>query len=173
MSAIERAIIVARKILQKHSFDGAVPIEKIAQDEGLEIKHLSLSDSVSGAMKRKNRSGKPVIIVNENDTEERKRFTIAHELGHFLLHSLSPQYIDKHRIYFRDADSSTGEDIKEIQANQFAAELLMPTNLLKKDFHEHSSLIQDDNPSKLIRKLANKYQVSEQAMSIRIGKFLY
>ena len=96
MAAIERAIILARKILQEFSpMKGAVPIEEIAKKYGIQINHLSLSNEVSGAMKRKSKSGCPVIIVNDNDTDERKRFTIAHELGHFLLHSLSPQHIDK------------------------------------------------------------------------------
>lgn len=174
MPAIERAKILARKILQEYSsIDGAIPIEEIAKKKGIEISHLDLSKEVSGAMKRVGKSGKPVIIVNDNDTDERKRFTIAHELGHFLLHSLSPQHIDKQKVYFRDSVSSTGEDIMEIQANQFAAELLMPINSLKKDFFKYSNLIEGDNPAKMIKKLAEKYKVSEQSMSIRISKFIY
>ncbi|GBE16454.1 hypothetical protein BMS3Abin15_00271 [bacterium BMS3Abin15] len=174
MPMVERAKILARKILQKHpSLKGVVPIEKIAQDHGIEIRYLSLSKQVSGAMKRKSKSGNPIIIVNKEDTDERRRFTIAHELGHFLLHSLSSQHIDKQGIYFRDVDSSAGENIMEIQANQFAAELLMPINSLKKDFFENSKLIEGDDPTKLIKKLAEKYKVSKQSMSIRISKFIY
>lgn len=175
MSTIERAKILARTILQKYlPIDGAVPIEKIARDHGAEIKYLSLNEEISGAMKRKGKGGKPIIIVNKNETlDERKRFTIAHELGHYLLHSLSPQHIDKKTVYFRDFDSSTGENIMEIQANQFAAELLMPINNLKNDFFKHSNLIQGDDPTALIEKLAEKYEVSKQSMSIRISKFIY
>jgi Zn-dependent peptidase ImmA (M78 family) len=134
MAAIERAKILARKILQNYyPIKEEVPIEKIAEDHGIEIKYISLSEEVDGAMKRSGKEGKPVIIVNSNElSEERKRFTIAHELGHFLLHSPSPQYIDKHKVYFRDSDSSTGENIMEIQANQFAAELLMTTKYVGK-----------------------------------------
>jgi Zn-dependent peptidase ImmA (M78 family) len=174
MAAIDRAIILARKTLQGYpSIKGAVPVEKIAKDHGIEIKHLDLSSDVSGAMKREGKSGKPIIIVNGTHSDVRQRFTIAHELGHFLLHAMSPQYIDKQKVYFRDNDSSTGEDIIEVQANQFAAELLMPINSLKKDFFENSKLIEGDDPKKLIEKLAEKYKVSEQAMSIRISKFMY
>jgi len=175
MASIDTARIFARKILRRYSISsGATPIEKIIKDYDIEILFLPLSESVSGAMKRKNKKGKPVIVVNSEETsEERKRFTMAHEFGHYIMHSLLPQRIDRHKIYFRDTNSSTGEDIKEIQANQFAAEILMPINSLKKDYYENSSLIIGDNPSKLIKKLAKKYKVSEHAMSIRIAKFFY
>ena len=174
MATRERAIILARKVLQECPLTrGAVPIEKIVEKYGIQINYLDLSEEISGAMKREGKSGKPVIIVNSKHLDERKRFTIAHELGHFLLHSLTPNHIDKQGVYFRDGDSSTGENIMEIQANQFAAELLMPINALKKDFFENSKLIKGDDPTELIEKLAEKYKVSKQAMAIRISKFIY
>jgi len=55
----------------------------------------------------------------------RQRFSIAHEIGHFILHQKQGQlFIDKtYKVFLRDQLSSSGENIQEIQANQFAAAL--------------------------------------------------
>ncbi len=62
--------------------------------------------------------GFPIIVVNRNFSNDRKRFTIAHELGHILMHVAGGFPISKHR------DSKTRED----EANIFASEFLMPKN---------------------------------------------
>lgn len=62
--------------------------------------------------------GYPVIIVNKNFSNDRKRFTIAHELGHILMHNENNFPISS----FRE---------KEKEANQFASEFLMPENSIK------------------------------------------
>ncbi|PHQ30184.1 helix-turn-helix domain-containing protein [Leeuwenhoekiella nanhaiensis] len=60
--------------------------------------------------------GVPIIIINKNFPNDRKRFTLAHELGHILMHIWGDFPIPKHR----------DEKTKEIEANRFAAEFLMP-----------------------------------------------
>ncbi len=89
-----------------------------------------------------------VIGSNQNINYFRKRFTIAHELGHFLLKHL----IKEHEINFYDKDP------QEKEANQFAAELLMPLEFIKVDFK--------NNPN--IEALSVKYLVSKEAMGWKL-----
>ena len=60
--------------------------------------------------------GNPVIVINKNFPNDRKRFTLAHELGHILMHSFGDFPVPTHR----------DEKQKEIEANRFASEFLMP-----------------------------------------------
>src|SRR6476646_9995726 len=70
------------------------------------------------------------IGINSYHSRVRQRFSIAHEIGHAQLHISSGKdklFVDPPaRQLFRDADASLGEDPREVQANQYAAALLMP-----------------------------------------------
>lgn len=144
-----------------------INLELIATQLDAKIVHNDLdSASLSGFAFYKD--GKKIIGVNSTESEQRQRFTIAHELGHLFLHNTNTINYDKGGIMmFRDGHSSQGLDIKEIEANQFAAELLMPEDKIREDLIEEGSfdLINADG---FIKKLATKYNVSEQAMSIRL-----
>lgn len=69
---------------------------------------------------------KPSIYINKNYTPERKTFTLAHELGHFILHPNSKKY----RIDFIDYTKEDKETEEEIEANYFAGSLLVPKEKL-------------------------------------------
>ena len=116
--------------------------------------------------------GSPIIGVNMNEQETRRNFTMAHELGHLLLHvpenSKSPSsFIDKDFIVLnRNVDSKSGINIQEVEANFFAAELLMPAEQLYSDF---SIEMQTSNTTDVIEKLAKIYNVSDKAMNFRLS----
>ncbi len=111
-------------------------------------------ESISGLI---DSEGKKVnIIINKYDYENRKRFTIAHELGHYFLHhdnSLPIKHIDLRS----SMDMATSKE-KEQEANFFAAELLMPGNLIKKEYYTEKNIIA----------LAKIFGVSKEAMNIRL-----
>lgn len=110
--------------------------------------------------------GSAVIGVNSVDAPVRQRFTIAHEIGHFILHKDEALHVDeKSLIGLRDRKSSLAVDEREIEANQFAAELLMPATFLQKDI---LNLPDDIEVEEAITKLAHRYQVSTQAMTFRL-----
>ncbi len=166
----------ARKILIEANIKSApVDVEKIISR--LEIEYIEtdqMEDDLSGFIKRLGKNNKPVIVVNKGHGEQRRRFTAAHELGHYILHSMDDVFVDtaNEKVLYRKRDSSLSADPKEVEANNFAAELLMPREMLAKDIggglpSEETSLNQ------LINKLADKYKVSTQAMTIRLGSFLY
>ena len=144
-----------------------VPVEEIAQSRGCTIVPASLND-VSGILVR---SAESVTIgVNSRHSQTRKRFTIAHELGHLLLHrGQEVRYDHSFRYSLRSGVSSTGTDIEEIEANFFAASILMPDNLLKND--PRAEFI-DMNDESAVRELAAEFKVSQQAMALRLARLL-
>jgi Zn-dependent peptidase ImmA (M78 family) len=105
--------------------------------------------------------------VNSMHAPTRRRFTVAHELGHLLLHKNESLHIDERfPIGFRSAASSQAVDASEIEANQFAAELLMPMSLLTADL---AAMPPDIDSEAAVTELAQRYEVSEQAMTIRLS----
>ncbi len=115
-----------------------------------------------------------IIGVNRSHHKNRQRFTIAHEIGHYLLEHYQGVHYDGAntglQINFRDNKSKTGEDIFEREANLFAAELLMPRKLLTADLAKIKrpvSLV--DNNDRTLKDLAAKYQVSVRAITYRLA----
>ncbi len=108
--------------------------------------------------------GSPKIWINPmmNQTKERERFTLAHELGHFMLHiapSFKDEYISDDNIEW-NRDSNW--DVKEMEANRFAAELLMPLEQVQQEFEVL------DTSSKKVEKLSEIFNVSRQALQFRL-----
>ena len=175
LKSIDFARKMAKKIQEefnKNKID--VDVFSIAKKLGVDIVELDFNDDeISGLIKRLGKNGKPVIAINKDHPENRKRFTIAHELGHYILHVNKLIHIDEKSevVYFRDSQSCEASKIKEIQANQFAAELLMPEKIVKRDIQER--IRNGESLDELTEKLAKIYKVSVESMGIRIGKLMY
>jgi len=146
-----------------------VPNERLATLLSARIVLQPFSGEFSGVVHR-NSDGSAVIGINSSHSPGRQRFTIAHEIGHLLLHTDKSLHIDERfPIGLRSGISGKAIDEREIEANQFAAELLMPTDFIAKDI---KPLIGVDTVA-AIQKLANKYKVSNEAMSIRLSALGY
>ena len=112
-----------------------------------------------------------VIGVNRDQATVRQRFTIAHELGHLLLHEYSRVHVDRgFRVRLRSGLSSEGTDRDEMEANRFAAELLMPIEFLQADLEKREFDLADDSE---FQTLAKRYGVSTQALAIRLNGLGY
>jgi Zn-dependent peptidase ImmA (M78 family) len=131
---------------------------------GITVQYENFSDDLSGALIRK--EGYSVIAVNRAHSDTRKAFTIAHEVGHAVLKHEGDIFVDKAFINKRDLTSSMAVNAQEIQANQFAASLLMPKSLLLKKFSAVSVAM--NNRQELIASLAKKFAVSKKAMEYRL-----
>ena len=142
----------------------AVPLTRIVEGEGLHIEKQHFEQDWSGFLLRG--PSRSIVGVNKNHSISRQRFTIAHELGHFLLHDGEALHVDKSfRVNFRDAAAGLGTAVEEIESNTFAACLLMPEQFLLNDIRgEHL----DINDEAAVLDLAKRYQVSQQAMTIRL-----
>ena len=92
------------------------------------------------------------IVLRGGSDERRRRFTIAHEIGHFVLHPqrLAPE---------RGGAVNAAWQGQEREADQFAAELLMPEHLVREAVVEHGGDV---------TRLADRFDVSRQAMQTRL-----
>lgn len=90
---------------------------------------------------------------------------MAHELGHLILHRFDDVHISKQR----DGISELGTDREEIEANRFAAELLMPESMIRKSVTNLGGIDPFDQDLDIIEKLADQFEVSPQAMNIRLS----
>jgi Zn-dependent peptidase ImmA (M78 family) len=142
-----------------------VDVEGAAESLGLNVIQDRMERSISGLLYRDDES--VIIGVNANHPLRRQRFTVAHEIGHYLLHKGRPVVLDHVRMNFRDANSSTATDYEEIQANAFAAELLMPRDAVMAHT-KRLSAIEDATEASVLRDLADTFDVSEQAMEYRL-----
>lgn len=144
-----------------------VPVEQIARLLGAVVRYSPLGDSLSGIIYIEGR--RTVIGVNSHHHKNRQRFTIAHEIAHLELHKeliVHEVHVDKRfRVLMRDANSATGTERMEIEANQFAADLLMPSSFLNEMLMKRGFDIDDVRPLEL---LARKFRVSKQALEFRI-----
>jgi Zn-dependent peptidase ImmA (M78 family) len=141
-----------------------VPVDDIAREAGAEIVVNRFNKEISGLLLRTN--DKIIIGVEKTQPHTRQRFTISHELAHLLLHDGEEVRVDTNfRINLRSPESSTAEDIEEIEANAFAASLLMPEAFLKQDL---ANFILDVEDPQQVQQLARRYEVSAQAMTIRL-----
>jgi Zn-dependent peptidase ImmA (M78 family) len=158
-------------LIVKHKISGpAVAVDTIATAEGLPVIEHPFGGDVSGALIYT--GGAAAIAVNGTQHSNRKRFTIAHEMAHYLLKHQpdGEDHIDwKFSILRRDGKSSEASNTNEIEANIFAANLLMPRQFLHADLSAQAGLNGEvEISADLIRVLAAKYRVSETAMNFRL-----
>ena len=153
---------VVGELLDGLGYDPApVRIDDLVRRHGIELRQGDLGD-VSGLLLRD--SEKAIIGVNSTQHRTRRRFTVAHEFGHFLLHHGIREHFDRsYVVKFRSEESSKATDVEEIEANYFAASLLMPAHLLKQE--DALSALDDD---RAVERLAKRYDVSRHAMSLRL-----
>ena len=160
----------ATSLLEQHGVVvEPVDVEVVARRMGIIVRKTPTNEDLSGFLVKQN--GVAVIGVNALHHVNRQRFTIAHEIGHFLLHDFDELHVDKSIVRLRDGKSSKGEIDAEIEANCFAAELLMPQKFIEKalTFTPVNDLLDDAG----MLKLAKRFQVSVQAMSNRLRTLGY
>ena len=142
----------------------SVDLLQIANSLNITLQITPLVDGLAGMAFIKD--GMRHVVVNDSHGNNRQRFTIAHEIGHHVLHAdalVGQVHVDK-LVLRRNEVSATGKDLMEIEANNFAAELLMPTAwldcYLPQDFDP-----EDDN---LVADLAKTFEVSPAAIYYKL-----
>jgi len=151
-----------KQIVSEH-MGPPVNIEAIVRSLGLELdKKATLDDEISGQLERLE-GRKFKISANKDHHYFRQRFTIAHELGHFMLHAdLIGEGVDDNKAYRSGPDgrfyNQAIGDREEAEANRFAARILIP----KPKVMEVAAINTD------VATLAKQFQVSPAAMEIRL-----
>lgn len=149
-----------RQIILKHQASFPVAVGAIAKDFGITVMKSTMPGSISGEIRET--EGKVTIKVNRHDVKERQRFTIAHEIAHFLLHRdrLANGITDD--VLYR---SGLTDDL-ERQANRLAADIIMPYNLIQVALANLNSLKAEEK----LKNISELAQVSLAAVRIRLGK---
>ncbi|HEY4544330.1 MAG TPA: XRE family transcriptional regulator [Tissierellaceae bacterium] len=113
-----------RKLLKLKSDEPVRNIISLLESSGVIVYEIDAIDKFDG-ISFTTEGGFPVIIVNASFPNDRKRFTIAHELGHILMHDERNFLISEFR----------NEKIKEAEANAFASEFLLPENEIRNSLY--------------------------------------
>jgi len=159
----------AREVLQQHNVTKApISLDSIVKSFGIRVVAKPYDATgyhdVSGMLYRT--ANETVVGLNENHSDTRRRFSLAHELGHFLLHK-GEVFVDA-KVNFRNRLSSMGVDREEIEANEFAAELLMPSNLVSAEFYKLFNANKIFEHTSPVTNLAASFKVSPEAMEFRL-----
>lgn len=149
------------KLKEQGGMSFPIDLEKVIKLSGLKVSVLYEPMSAQHSGYLKNVDGDWVIGINSLHHPNRQRFTLAHELGHYILHRKSMFGKDgfEDDILFRaDGYGSPGV---ERQANEFAADLLMPEDEFKKKAKDFSGSVS---------KLAEYFAVSALAVKVRASE---
>jgi len=154
----ERAAQDAKGILASAWAVEPIPLPvdpiRIANRLGIEVFDERLEDEISGAiLKEPGRDA--VILLNVADSANRKRFTVAHEIGHYVERAQDDEF---EFADLRGALASEGLDPHEIYANEFAACLLMPEHKVR----------EMQKSGELPAQMALEFRVSADAMTFRL-----
>lgn len=162
-----RADLAATRLLGQHrAARPPIDVDGLAAELGIAVVLRAFEDAdVSGMLFRGERE---VIGVNSAHSPRRQRFTIAHEIGHHVLHPGRELILDAPvRVNFRDRTSSMATDREEIEANAFAAVLLMPEPMLRQELDRLPASTRRD-PDATTAALADRFDVSTAAMGFRL-----
>ncbi len=160
----------AERLLSEMNIDEVpTPVEQIAEKLGAKISYEPFDgkDEVSGVLIKE--SDRTVIGINSSHARTRQRFTIAHEIGHLVLKHKGDIFVDKTVRINRDSKSALAIDNYEIEANGFAASLLMPRNHIVREVQKRLDSKAGKNDFSLVKHLAGAFQVSTQAMEYRLN----
>lgn len=143
-----------QEVIENHQRSYPIKVAALARDLGLAVREVDMADDVSGSLKKEGDSW--IIRVNRRHAKVRQRFTVAHEIAHFLLHrdKISQGLTDD--TFYR---SSLSDNV-EREANRLAADILMPWHLVR---------LAAERGARDPQSLASEFGVSEAAMAIRLG----
>lgn len=158
MADFKKAKQEAKKVLdENYVTEPPVDVVEIAKNYGYSVVEAELPKNVAGFVDPKG----DVIYVNLFDSDQRKTFTVAHELGHIILHTQDLEENPDLGILFRRPLGGADPDPKEQEANCFAANLLVPQNLLEDKSRRYSGLVNS-------KVLAALFGVSKEVIEYRL-----
>lgn len=157
-----RVAAADRQIIERYMNEVPVKLGAMAQELGIDVKLSSLPMNISGQI-TKTADGYE-IKINRHESRQRQRFTLAHEIAHFLLHK---DVIDKLGGTLKDNvlyRSGAAENI-EYEANRLAAYIVMPERALKDAYSRFGEQLSEG----AVEHLAEQFGVSKAAMEIRMA----
>lgn len=151
-----------RETIEAHQLEAPVKLATIADALGLRLRAATLPAGISGEIRPDpDRVESFIIRINKHDSPRRQRFTVAHEIAHYLLHGDQIGQGITDDVLYRSSMS----DFREAQANRLAADILMPQHLVNQWLNAAQVLGVDD----VVAYLADRFEVSEASMRIKLG----
>jgi hypothetical protein len=149
-----------RTLIESHQSDFPVKLTPLANALGLSVLGATLRPGFSGEI-RPSPNGF-IIRVNRQEPKVRQRFTVAHEIGHFLLHrdQIGDGIVDD--FLYR---SNLRDDRREAEANRLAADILMPRFEVERQLELYKKPLSEDDT----QSLAAHFGVSTMAIRVRLG----
>lgn len=151
---------IQKGMIEKHQQCYPVKVGSIAKEFNLTVKSSTLSANISGEIREIN--NEVVIKINRHDVKTRQRYTLAHEIAHFLLHRHLLQEGISDDVLYRSAQSTA----IEAEANRLAADIIMPLNLINLSTQKN---IHIKNLETRRETIAADLDVSITALKIRLG----
>lgn len=151
-----------KEIITKYHTEYPVKLGAIAKELGIVVKRATLTANISGQIKETD--GVVTIKINRHDVKARQRYTLAHEIAHFLLHRhlLGEGITDD--VLYRSSQSNQIER----EADRLAADIIMPMEHVNSLLEIHS---EDKKGSLLVETVAVELEVSSTALGNRLGKY--
>lgn len=151
-----------KSILHKHLSETPVKLGALAKDLGLEVFRSSMKPGISGLIEPSDTAASGYRIkINRHESIERQRFTLAHEISHYLLHR---DYI-RNGVIDNTMYRSSLSNKQEIEANKLASKIVMPDAAISELRRKHSGVGFDE----MVHRMARDLRVSEPAMRIKLG----
>ena len=158
----QRLTVEQQRILESHQQTPPVLVGEVAKELGLIVKSVTLSASISGKIETdEGQENSFIIRINRHEPKYRQRFTVAHEIAHYLLHQdeiKSDGIVDT--VLYRSSLSNR----LEAEANRLAADIIMPWHLLREAIQG-----KDLDDEETIVDIAQEFNVSKVALAIRLG----
>lgn len=150
------------EIVSRFTSETPVRLGAMAAELGLEVFKSPLKPDISGLIEPSDTAVSGFKIrINRHENAERQRFTLAHEIAHFLLHRerIGGGVVDN--VMYRSNLSSR----QEVEANKLAADIIMPAASVRREFSKYGNILSEE----AIVALAETFRVSQAAMRIRLG----
>ncbi|MEQ6438306.1 ImmA/IrrE family metallo-endopeptidase [Comamonas sp. w2-DMI] len=165
--------LIAEILRQNPQMPVPVPVEELARCAGISKIEAFSSSGFEGALIANDTKSDGLIFYNCQVPRPRQRFTIGHELGHFLL----PWHRQNSFHCSADDISARANKDWEREANQFSAELLMPTVLLKQRIHSSAEFglsdvirVKDEFETSFESTVRRVVELSERAYAVVFSK---
>jgi hypothetical protein len=166
LADLGNSVSIARAVLsQLGDIEPPVPIDDIAAAAGISDIQVLQTTGFEGALITDDCKGDGIILVNARSRPERRRFTIGHELGHFLNPWHKPPsggFKCKKEDMLVRAHGGNAQIRMEVEANLFSAEMLMPEKIFRRDLNKLTSPGLEH-----IVELADSYETSKLATARR------
>lgn len=146
--------MTSRILINNDMYNIPVDPVKIAKTYDIEVYQGELDNMIAGAIRYYKDKDKFEILVNKNDQKSKQRFTIAEELGFYMLYK---EKLEKEEIHINLIDKEVNEEEKEVE--YFAGALLINKTLLENVYNIHSTILE----------LAEMFKVSVSSMTLRLN----